>query len=92
MELAATAQSGSTPGQQAGWMRGKENNGAKKLLHARQRQEFLNEERTQKDRRTGAAGNKRKDKKQEALEKRSRHRKTQQDTVQYKETIRKQCE
>ena len=66
-------------------MRGKENNEAKNLLHARQRQEFLNEERTQKDRRTGAAGNKRKDKKQEVLEKRSRHRKTQQYTILYKE-------
>jgi hypothetical protein len=72
-----------------GWMRGKENNEAINLLHARQRQEFLNEERTQKERRTGATGNTRKDKKQEALEKRSRHRQTQQDTILFKKHLYK---
>jgi hypothetical protein len=48
----AIAQSGSTG--IVGWMRGEENNDAINRLHARQRQDFLNEERTRKERRKKA--------------------------------------
>jgi hypothetical protein len=46
---ATTAQTGSTG--IVGWMRGEENNEAIDRIHARQRQEFLHEERTRKERR-----------------------------------------
>ena len=46
---ASTAQNGSTG--IIGWMRGEENNNAIDRIHARQRQEFLNKERTRKERR-----------------------------------------
>jgi hypothetical protein len=46
---ATTAQSGLTG--IIGWMRGEENNGAINRIHARQRREFLYEERTRKERR-----------------------------------------
>jgi hypothetical protein len=44
---AVPAQSGSTG--IVGWMRGEENNDAMNRLHARQRQDILNEEQTQKE-------------------------------------------
>jgi hypothetical protein len=46
---AATSQNGLTG--IVGWMRGEEDNKAIDRIHARQRQEFLNEERTGKERR-----------------------------------------